>query len=446
MFCYLYIALFFFAGCECGFLRIPMGRPFLISSREVSIPIKGGPDVFNKINGFYGLIGPDINMTNVGSLYDLFTGDGMIQGVFLHDGNITFVKHFIRTEKLTYEEENGRIPGPASLLFTMLNKVGLLPNTMGMANTALLQVRNRVYALFERDVPYHIDFDFENTSIQTIQKIDIPKIPHFSGHSKYDGCTIETIDYNIMKKRLSYFQLNENFEIIKQVDIRTSNIPIIHDFYSDAKKVILIDSPLTLALGKQIPILLNKNKATVIHVLNKETGVLEKYYLQHGIYLFHFAKVVETDRYIEIYASLYESLDFERMDIRGCYRKIVLDKESRIGKIDSVLETDYYNLDFPIRIDENLVVLRSIKGMKIDSFVVMNGVNIVHKIGFQDRSICGEPAIKKIDGIPHLLCFAFDSKQGYFIVINMNTYEQSEISLPVDLTIGFHSLFIENLA
>ena len=63
-------------------------------------------NIVNKINGFYGLIGPDVNMSTVNNLFDLFIGDGNIQGVFFDKGNITMIKHFVRTDKLLYEERN----------------------------------------------------------------------------------------------------------------------------------------------------------------------------------------------------------------------------------------------------------------------------------------------------------------------------------------------------
>ena len=46
---------------------------------------------------------------NSNNLYDLFIGDGVIQGVFFDKGKITFVKHVIKTEKLKYEEKNGKL-------------------------------------------------------------------------------------------------------------------------------------------------------------------------------------------------------------------------------------------------------------------------------------------------------------------------------------------------
>ena len=453
----LIVTLVLWTTVNANFWKLPFGNSFRISNREIIQPISyylapNEKKVLDKINGFYGLIGPDVNISEVSSLYDLFTGDGMIQGLFLRNGNLTFTKQFIRTEKLLYEESNGRIPKNPIMqfCFMMLNKLGVFPNTMGMANTALLHLHNHIYALFERDMPYQLTVDFDNSILKTVQKIDIPKIPHFSGHSKYNGSVIETIDYNIIAKQVSYFQLTENFEYIKQYNIPTKYIPIIHDFYSDNEKVLIIDSPLTINLENLVlqktPIFFNKKQETVVHVLNKRNGMIDKYYIENGIYIFHYAKVTESENHIEIYGSLYDNLNFEKTDICGHYRKIVLDKRTKIGKIETVFETDYYNLDFPISIDENRVVLRSIKDNKIEGFLVLDGLRIIHKIIYKDRFICGEPAITKIDGIPYLLCMAFDATRSFFIVINMDTYQEFEIPLPVELTIGFHSLYIDRNA
>ena len=75
-------------------------------------------DIIKNLNGFYGLIGPNIYMNNKvpDSLYDLFTGDGTIQGVFFENGKLTFVKHLVKTEKFLYEKQHGKIPHKNKLL------------------------------------------------------------------------------------------------------------------------------------------------------------------------------------------------------------------------------------------------------------------------------------------------------------------------------------------
>jgi len=67
--------------------------------------------IISKINGFYGIIGPDIDITTTSTLYDLFLGNGNIQGVFFKNGELTFIKYFIRTEKLLFEVAYNKFAG-----------------------------------------------------------------------------------------------------------------------------------------------------------------------------------------------------------------------------------------------------------------------------------------------------------------------------------------------
>jgi hypothetical protein len=125
LFLFLFI---FFPLIEC-FLNIKFGNKINVKEKEINQKLiyKLPPykqNIVNKINGFYGLIGPDVNMSTVNNLFDLFIGDGNIQGVFFDKGNITMIKHFVRTDKLLYEERNGKIPNSnfVKLLFTAFSK------------------------------------------------------------------------------------------------------------------------------------------------------------------------------------------------------------------------------------------------------------------------------------------------------------------------------------
>jgi carotenoid cleavage dioxygenase-like enzyme len=239
--------------------------------------------VIKELNGFYGLIGPNINMdNNIDSLYDLFMGDGVIQGVFFDNGNLTYVRHLIKTEKILYEEKYGKLPvnnNYLTLFFVALNKMKLFPNVLGMANTAILNVKsedmNNNYALFERDHPYLVDIDFNNKDVNTVKKINIDSLSHFSGHSKTNiKGNIETIDYNMVNNIVSYIELDNNFQLIQNIPFKFKYMPIIHDFYSDDDYIIMIDSPLFMDLTKDLqnkmPVYLNKNEKTRIYVYDKK--------------------------------------------------------------------------------------------------------------------------------------------------------------------------------
>jgi hypothetical protein len=66
-------------------------------------------DELSEINGFFGMIGPDIKTSKVKSLFEIFTGDGIINGVFFKKGTITYVQHVIQTEKMKHETRFGKL-------------------------------------------------------------------------------------------------------------------------------------------------------------------------------------------------------------------------------------------------------------------------------------------------------------------------------------------------
>ena len=407
-------------------------------------------NVLNKIDGFYGMIGPDINITTIKSLYDLFTGDGNIQGVFFDNGNLTFIKHFIRTDKVKFEEKYGKIPKDLlSTIFMMLmNKVKLFPNIMGVANTALLNINNNVYALFERDLPYSVFVDFENKTIGMDKKIELDNIHYISGHSKYDILekTIHTIEYHVSTQYLNYYSLFDNFKIKNKTSIHTKYLPIVHDFAMFNSCVLVTDSPFIIKMSdlKKIPVHLDTNKPTFIHVINTKTEQLETYNTSEGFYIFHYADVSENDESITIYAPIYESMDFSNLNIHGKYRKINIDKRTRNVTIEKNAVFDEYNLDFPIKYKKK-VILRNIHNNSINGFVICENLNITKTIMLNNRYVCGEPVIIEIEEIPHIIAFSYDRfSKGHLLVINMESASIINIPLNCSLNIGFHSIFLEN--
>jgi hypothetical protein len=59
-------------------------------------------NIIKRLDGFFGTIGPNIYSTK--TLYKLFMGDGVINGIFISNGKITFIKRFIKTNKFIHNE------------------------------------------------------------------------------------------------------------------------------------------------------------------------------------------------------------------------------------------------------------------------------------------------------------------------------------------------------
>lgn len=451
-FIFLFASIILFSSSIGAFLNIRFGNKLVIKDKEHHEEVKYKlpfykQNVINKINGFYGLIGPDVNMTTVNNLFDLFIGDGNIQGVFFNKGNITLVKHFVRTDKLLYEEKNGKIPNNNFLkfIFTLFSKFGLLPDVMGLANTALLNIKNKCYALYERDKPYLLQIDFDKKDIRTISKQNVKNIDHISGHSKYTNNHIETIDYDVLTNTVSYYELTENFEKIRSKNIKTKFMPVVHDFMVSNDKVIIMDSPLCIdkehILKKTLPVLLDNKQHTFIHIYDKSNNNIESYNTSSSFYMFHYADYIETAKTIEIYGSLYDELDFSNLNVKGNYRKIKINKETKEVTIEKNKILEKYDLDFPIKYDDR-IVFRNIHNLTINGFVIVEKMKLIKEIIFNDVFVCGEPALTKIDNTPYIIFFGFSNNKNSLYLINLYNYQHIEIPIPMKLNIGFHSIFI----
>ena len=415
-------------------------------------------NIIKKINGFYGLIGPNIEMNNndIKSLYDLFTGDGIIQGVFFNKGNLTFVKHLIKTEKVLYEEKNGKIPKNffIVLILLFLNKVKLFPNIMGMANTAILNIKNKSYALFERDYPYLININFQEMTVNTLNKIHIADFQHFSGHSKvFNDNYLETIDYLPKNNIVNYYLLDSEFSVINKINFKFNYIPIIHDFYSNNDYLILIDSPLIHKIiyifQKKIPIYLNNKKKTFIHIFDKKNNSVTKYDYINGFYIFHYAYIKDKDDTFEIYTSQYDELEFSNINLKGSYRMIEINKKNKTVFVHKNDLLEKYNLDFPIKFQDK-VVLRNYVDRRINGFVITKDLNIVKTLFYENKHICGEHNIINIDNIPYLIFFNIEFEKetnisnNFISLVNLNNYNLIDINIKNNLNLGFHSIFLDN--
>jgi len=401
----------------------------------------------NKLDGFFGIIGPNINFSKNTNLLDLFIGDGIIQGVFFKDGEITFIKQFIKTEKLLYEEKHGKMPDNILLkiVFYFLHGLKMVPNVFGVANTALLKINTNIYALYEKDAPYKLHIDFDNTNIQTIKKVKIESLHHFSAHSKVQKQQqqqiIETIDYNIFANTMEYYRLTQDFVLLNKRNIQLKYMPLVHDFLTTPDKLIIVDSPLTIDQVKR-SLMLQQTQKTIIRILNKETDTIESYETDETFFIFHYAGVKEDHTNLYIYASMYNNIDFKEFQFSGKYRKIIVNKLTKKVTIERDPIAETFNLDFPVTFNDKTVFTKK------DGIAIFKDLILVKDLTFHNKYSCGESSVTYIDKVPYLLALTFDkvdNNKSFLILVNLNNYEITEISLDEQLHVGFHSIFVGTL-
>jgi len=417
-------------------------------SKKIQYNLPSYNNVIKKINGFYGIIGPNIKINNKTEMYDLFNGDGMIQGVFFDNGELTFIKSMIKTEKFLFEQKYGNIPKNTIIrsLFFIMNKFNKLPNIGGLANTALLNINKKIYALYEMDQPYLLDIDLNNKTINTVGKQYINNLKHFSAHSKHNNKYIESIEYKMDKNTVNFYYLDSNFNIKKSIDFKFNNIPITHDFYSTNKNIYLIDSPIELDFKniiRKMPLHLNVNKNTFIHVYDKIKEKTITYTYDRGIFLFHYADIKEDNNYIKILAPLYDKFDFSSLDIQGKYRMILINKKNKEVSVIKNEELENYNLDFPISYN-NKIVMQNKKNNIVNGFIICKDLKIIKKIIFNNRCIKGEHNIIKINNNYYLIFFSEIDNKNYISLLNLDKYiDIIDIELSEKIIFGFHSIFIK---
>lgn len=404
----------------------------------------------NKLEGFFGVIGPNIHFSKNTNLLNLFVADGIIQGVFFKDGKITFVKQFIKTEKLLYEEKYGKMPDNIILkiLFYFLHGLKMMPNVFGVANTSLMKIKSNIYALYEKDSPYKLQIDFDNNSIKTIEKVNIKPLHHFSAHSKIqqeqqeqEEQMIETIDYNIFTNTLEYYRLTSDFILLDKRNIQLKYTPLVHDFLTTKDKLIIADAPLTFDKFKH-SLVLKKEEKTIIKILDKATDIIESYETDESFFIFHYADFKEDQTNMYIYASVYDTVNFTEFNFSGKYRKIIVNKLTKKVTIERDPIAEMYNLDFPVTFNNKTIFTKK------DGIAIFKDLTLVKDLTFHNKYSCGESAVTYIDNIPYLIALTFDkvdNKKSFLILVNLNNYETIEISLDEELRVGFHSMFVPSI-
>jgi hypothetical protein len=243
-------------------------------------------------------------------------------------------------------------------------------------------------------------------------------------------------------------------------------MPLIHDFaiLSDGK-VLIVDAPFVWNINpfvlqmdkpghilqflnkgifpKDIPVVFDKTRPTYINLYDP----LEKRLKQIAcpappFYWFHLAYTEYQGGDLNIYAPMYDNVNFSSLNLDGKYRQITIKASGQVViKKNPLLEG--LNLDFPIRVG-NYVVLREIENRAIRGFVVCRGLRVIRRIRLPvGRAFCGEPSVVEISGQPHLLGFSYDENQkGYVSLMSIWSDTYDEIPLGHPVSIGFHSVFI----
>jgi carotenoid cleavage dioxygenase len=215
---------------EGQFFQVGNYAPVADELTEYALPVEGA--IPPELDGWYLRNGPNPRQATA----HWFTGDGMIHGVRVEDGQAKWYRNrWVRTDSFI---EDFPIYGPD----------GSRNLRSAKANTHVVNHAGRTLALVESSLPYEISNDLE-----TIGAYDFggKLVDSMTAHPKICPTTGELHFFgygNIFEPHVTYHRADANGELVISRPLDVKALTMMHDFALTAQHVIFMDLPIVFNL------------------------------------------------------------------------------------------------------------------------------------------------------------------------------------------------------
>jgi carotenoid cleavage dioxygenase len=331
---------------EGQFFQVGNYAPVADELTEYALPVEGA--IPPELDGWYLRNGPNPRQAKA----HWFTGDGMIHGVRIEDGQAKWYRNrWVRTDSFTKD-------------FPLCNADGTRNLRASVANTHVVNHAGKTLALVESSLPYEI-----SNGLETIGAYDFggKLVDSMTAHPKICPTTGELHFFgygNLFEPYVTYHRADANGELVINRPLDVKAMTMMHDFALTAQHVIFMDLPivfnLDLALkgGGDMPYRWDDAYGARLGVMRRDDPFGDvRWFEIDPCYVFHVANAHDSvdGKSIVLQAVRYPELwrDNGGFDADGVLWSWTIDLAA--GTV-SERQLDDRNIEFP-RIDDRLAGL-----------------------------------------------------------------------------------------